>query len=286
MKLIMIFIITVFYIITNLYFFININKNITKYIFIFLIILSTFLFKNYTIESIYTQLLNNLTNINTNIYIIIFYFFKKKINQKHNKKINLPIIIYSILIVNIYCFKTNTLFENLLNININLLNGLFLIHPILIYIFYSNILYKYYLNFNKKIYINFFKNTKIQKIKFFKKICKTNFYVIVSAIFLGSWWAFQELNWGTWWNWDLVELINLYYFLIIIYIYHNNKIWFFKYCKLYISQITFVIIFYIFIVRYNLVQSIHNFISITNLNQYLLYSYIIYIFIMYFKFKN
>jgi hypothetical protein len=36
----------------------------------------------------------------------------------------------------------------------------------------------------------------------------------VFALFLGSWWAFQEGTWGGWWNWDPSEVLGLIVFVI------------------------------------------------------------------------
>jgi len=35
----------------------------------------------------------------------------------------------------------------------------------------------------------------------------------ISALFLGSWWAFQEGTWGGWWNWDPSEVLGLIVFV-------------------------------------------------------------------------
>ncbi len=198
------------------------------------------------------------------------------------KNIKFNIYILNIVLIFILQFKIYDLNISILiyNLNTNLLNGLFLIHPILIYIFYSIF---FYINLKKfNIYINikykwvFF----INSIYIIKKNIKKNLYLIIIAISLGAWWAFQELNWGTWWNWDLVEIINLYYIILILILNHKNFIWFIKKFK---NNLIYVNIFiFILTVRYNLIQSIHNFILINNFNQYLIY---IYIFILFFILK-
>lgn len=73
------------------------------------------------------------------------------------------------------------------SLNINLLNGIFLIHPILIYLFYRNNIFSFILStankfFNKFSLLNYF----LYNIFFFKKICKKNNKIIILAIVLGS----------------------------------------------------------------------------------------------------
>lgn len=37
-------------------------------------------------------------------------------------------------------------------------------------------------------------------------------YILLIALALGSWWAFQEGTWGGWWNWDPSEVFGLLFF--------------------------------------------------------------------------
>lgn len=69
-------------------------------------------------------------------------------------------------------------------------NTLFLIHPVLLY-----------WTFQKSL---FNATTSIQ----------SNFLMI--AMILGGFWSMQELNWGGWWNWDVLESNVLILFLIIV----------------------------------------------------------------------
>jgi len=43
------------------------------------------------------------------------------------------------------------------------------------------------------------------------------------ALFLGSWWAFQEGTWGGWWNWDPSEVLGLLVLLTILLISHKPQ---------------------------------------------------------------
>jgi cytochrome c biogenesis factor len=76
-------------------------------------------------------------------------------------------------------------------VNFNLINGVMLIHPIILYIVYILFLIKIFfiLNFSKKFFL---KNNGAA-------ICWDYTLVyIMSALFLGSYWAEQELFWGGW----------------------------------------------------------------------------------------
>ncbi len=239
---------------------------------------------NNDIDSFYNLLLNLLLNTNTNIifYILFFLIFYSNLNMI------LIIFIFHLLCfsldIDIQYIDINILEKFEFKININLFNGLFLIHPLFIYMFLITFfkICKDYINYIF-IYYTFKLNIKNYTFFFKIKIISTQFLsnLILLAIVLGSWWALQELNWGTWWNWDLVEIINLLYFIALLKIIHNNILIFFKqYFKL--LNLIGVFMLCVLAVRLNLIQSIHNFINANDFNQFLkylmvfLYFYIIY----------
>ena len=156
-------------------------------------------------------------------------------------------------------------------ININLLNGLLLIHPIILYIVYilyiSVVFFKLSFKF-KKIYKNpHLYNTNISLLMFTSNV----------SLVLGCWWAEQELSWGGWWNWDFVELIALNFFLMFLVYFHTpNKTNVFV--KTNILVLYLIILVAIIIVRFNIINSIHNFINVGSQNQYLLL--FIYVFVV------
>lgn len=45
----------------------------------------------------------------------------------------------------------------------------------------------------------------------------------IIALFLGSWWAFQEGTWGGWWNWDASEVLGLLISVFGLYSFHRRK---------------------------------------------------------------
>lgn len=131
-------------------------------------------------------------------------------------------------------------------LNQKLLNGLFNVHPFLIYAALSLLI----------TYFFFFKFKKLE-------IPSLGWTFSLLGIALGAWWAFQEVAWGGWWNWDFVEVVNLYYVLVVFCLLHrwvnfgapfSNINGFFFFCS-------FGFLF--FINRYALLPSIHSFVSST-----------------------
>jgi len=235
---------------------------------------------DYTLDSLYILLMNQLLNLNSNIfiYIIFLYYY---INKKSIKLYFYLLIIY-IIIHNLNDFLIINYInnENYYSINLNLLNGLFIIHPVFIYlclinyiiivIIYNEWLLKYNTNFciNYSIY-----NYVIFSLIQINRYMYNSIYFILVAIILGSWWAMQELNWGGWWEWDLVEIINLFYLLLLLFFMHQNIIFLLKYFNKFINNMIIIITF-ILLVRYNLIHSIHNFINSTEFIQF--YNYFLF----------
>lgn len=234
-----------------------------------------------------TLLLNNF-KYNLIIILIILIFFKKKQNIFYKN------IFFNFLFLILIIFNVNTIIQfskygNQLTFfkkyNTALLNGIINVHTWLTFVCYSFIiifiLISVYLYTFKKMYLNifFFKNFK----KWFY------FYSIFTAIFLGCFWSFQQLNWGGWWNWDLVELLSLIFFFTILYLIHNNfknifNIIFFK-------KIIIIFLSSLIIVRGNFLSSIHSFNESNFLKWFLMKFLIIFIFVQIFltftpKFKK
>lgn len=185
--------------------------------------------------------------------------------------------IYFILIFNYYQPYNYISIDLNYILNTNLINGLFIIHPILVYVYYSFccfiilITLIFYFNLNAK-----FNNVNICKLllKKIHFILKIKLYLIFLAIALGSLWAYQELTWGTWWNWDLIEVVNLIYFLFVLNLNHENKLFLLK-NNLFLFLKNLMVFFILYLsVRYSLIQSIHNFLNIQIQNQFNIYIYI------------
>jgi cytochrome c biogenesis factor len=186
------------------------------------------------------------------IYILNKNFFKKKL--------------FFLLILFIYEYnylEVNKLFfvfylDGYSNINVNLLNGVMLVHPVILYTYYCVYLYIVYALYY--VYIDYAESIK--------HLYKTLTMYILVSIILGCWWAEQELSWGGWWSWDFIELIALNFFILnLVFIHNKNTLLVFW--KIIIKILIFVCS--VLFVRFNLINSIHNFISAESQNQFLYY---------------
>lgn len=166
-------------------------------------------------------------------------------------------------------FNTCILINFYFFINYNLLNGLNNIHPFYFILFYFFIcMPERRLFYDKKINLYIFSN-------FFFYI----FFFLIGFIllFLGIYWASQELLWGLWWSWDPIEVYLLALVVFAIFFFHNPHI-FFSYTYL---QVYFFYFFYFFFIsnKINLYISVHNFANYSYLDV------IIYFFLFFFLFK-
>lgn len=280
------------FILIILFLYLNVYKSLNR---TFLSVLLLFVYailnifgSNYYLDSIYIYILNLLINLNFNIILIfiITYYLLGNTSKPINAYILPLVYFYALEHSNLLSFVNTNLLDNLnYSLNLNLINGLFIIHPILIYIYYSInllvitlVIYYYGISTNYSINRFNYAQLRIALISLVKNYLAVSLKIIIIAIILGSWWAFQELSWGAWWNWDLVEVINLYYLVFSINLIHGsflkNLYSFISYYKTYV----FNIIILMLVVRYNLVQSIHSFISV---NSYRQYTYIVFIYILY-----
>jgi cytochrome c biogenesis factor len=219
--------------------------------------------------------LNYLIDLKYNLIILIFIFFLLTI------VLNIYLLksyIWVIIYVYIEYFNIKDGFGcNIYDLNTNLINGFFLIHPLLIYIFYVLLLLLFLLTLLNMLDLNYRNNiiyAKLLYVCIYTKNIATVLYLIILVIFLGSWWAYQELSWGTWWNWDPIEIINLLYLLSMLTIQHKSLSYFIKSFYKIFYKIFFLTLLLFIVVRYSLVQSIHNFLNVTTQNQYNIYIYI------------
>ena len=115
---------------------------------------------------VYTLLLKNTFKSNIGVVACLFaffIFFYLNISLEKNKLL--------------FCFL-----QNGSSINTNLLNGIMLIHPIILYLFYNIYLLEYKVIFKKIFFLKgkyvYFKNKK----NYFKGV-----FLILTAILLGGW---------------------------------------------------------------------------------------------------
>jgi hypothetical protein len=159
-----------------------------------------------------------------------------------------------------------------------LTNGLLIIHPLMLYTFYGLLFFHFICTpFIKKIVALGINNNY----PYFIKKNKSHLFGLV-ALFLGSWWSHQELNWGGFWSWDLVEIFLLVTVIYVVQQQHLVSITTLSHLKSTFFFINFIL--YVFSVRYNLINSIHNFISQSNFLYkvtYIIFFYIILLFILF-----
>ena len=230
----------------------------------------------YYINNIFWKLIFYLNNSQLNILLIAFITLFNL--NKVNKNNFVYFLIVFCLFINNLNIITSVNFNKNLFLNKELYNGLLIIHPIMTYITIV-----IYINLSK-IKKNFLKNLNKIKIKHIKiNLIK---FILVSfvAMILGSFWAQQELNWGGWWNWDSVEIILLFFNVFILFFIHL----FFKkkfniFFKIFfLEKYIYIFIFY-FIVRSNIINSIHAFsISIQTQKYFYLILTIIFLIIIFY----
>nr|YP_004841729.1 heme maturase [Ichthyophthirius multifiliis]AEL89271.1 heme maturase [Ichthyophthirius multifiliis] len=273
-----------------LLFFLKKNKNYF-YLYIileFFILLMGFNNLDFRQYSYYHIIVNYLINFNYNLIIILFFICYYLIIFKQNNKIIKSIVLYFIFFIyNDYIINHNNLIIlNHSNLNINLTNGLFYIHPLIIYLLYSYIIILFIFNLN--LINNQFNKINICKYNIISSIINYNLIIIFIflsylVLVLGSIWALQELVWSNWWSWDPIEIINLIIYIYLLKISHKNFLLY--YIQSYILNIFILTTIILFIsTRYSIFNSIHNFLNIESNYQYFIFIFIIYILLYMFKF--
>ena len=149
-----------------------------------------------------------------------------------------------------------------LGLNPILQNILFVIHPPTLFIGYIGLLIPFVLSSHMLITKNFSEELFTEML-FWSKI---SWFFLTFGIVLGSYWAYSELGWGGWWFWDPVENISLIPWLLNTALIHslqvsikNNQL---KLWSLNIALYAFIAaVFGTFLVRSNLIISVHSFAS-------------------------
>lgn len=202
----------------------------------------------------------NQSSLNIIIIIMLVLFFCKTIRldwyQTTTKSILFYLFILALYNPPFYVDTSVSSFFFFKKINAALLNGVLNVHPWLIFTLHACMITLVYFIFFKK---NKYARYNLIFLKSFTKQWVTALPAV--AILLGAYWAFQELNWGGWWNWDIVELVSLNFFFIVLLLNHriydpNNSIDFKIFFKIIISFLITIVI-----IRFNLISSIHAFVS-------------------------
>jgi len=215
------------------------------------------------------KIINIISDIDFNL-IIILSLLQLVTWLLNNQRFNYWL--YLILLLEVFFYK-NVTFDLIpfKQINVNLLSGLFLIHPLILITLILTILY-----ITIK-YIGLYKYIQSIGLKLHVKLNFPNFALnlltILSLLLLltGGWWAQQELNWGGWWAWDFVELANLNIFIFALSYKHLPKVRLYKthFLSLWGLGGGMYSIFFVYIyTRYNLIPSIHSFLTDLSFLQY------------------
>ena len=206
-----------------------------------------------------TSILNNL-KLNLLILVVIVIIIRQ-LNTETSKTQWLLLVTF----LTFYLFEAGLVrfttrrvssLEYYRQLNTSLLNGVLNIHPWITFFCYGFLIWYLLMTINlktqKKEILNFFfKKTKNKK---------TLLILISTSILLGGFWSFQELTWGGWWNWDVVELISLNFFFSVCLLTHQNLNQIFK-KNLMVRRILVVLVVSIVVVRFNFLTSIHSFIG-------------------------
>lgn len=256
---------------------------------LYTVILNTFymfFIKSNNFENNFWFLVEILNNNNKSLFLffILFLFFFN-LYLYNNQHLHLFFILINMfLFLSVLMYLSNFFFNICVvvrnyNLNTTLINGVVLIHPILVYITYILLIILTNIVYNNTKYMNYF-------FYLLKNSLNRLLFCSFIALFLGGWWAQQELNWGGWWNWDFVEIIALIFYILILYLTHT---------RIYVNYNNFnflvkIIFFYLFcfflFVRVDILNSIHSFNSFSvtnNLNNYILFLTVVVIFNIFIK---
>lgn len=236
-------------------------------IFMCVIICNEILYSGCRLFLLYSQYYSFINYLNTNNNIILITIFLYLFIVMFFNRFKVFWIFLLLFILIFYSsYSKFIMFNNViiysLKINSNLLNGIMLIHPPILYTTYFLILCHFY-NFNDN------NTTKLMQYKQYtvntQETVLLQSLMLLFSVLLGCWWAEQELYWGGWWSWDFVEILALsIYTYSLFYIHYTNT------NRLQVFFVLLLLISFI-CVRYNIINSIHNFSLANIINQYLCY---------------
>lgn len=264
-----------------------------KELFIFLIVICylnfcylNYYYIGYNFESLFVYIFQILYTINYNLLLLLLILMYISLNKNQFFEnvwvFGFWYIIYHYINNMDYSILTylSIPFNNLFKINERLINGLFIIHPILMYIFYVIFIY-FIFYYNYIIVFNF--------VNIYKKLIKmqeiyTYIYILYIfsglALIYGAWWAQQEINWNGWWGWDFVEIVNLLFVLICLFWLHKKKNQTSLYKHTHYALYFLILgVFCFSSIRFGLFNSIHSFLNVNMMQQYF---YIINFFLFFF----
>jgi cytochrome c biogenesis factor len=158
------------------------------------------------------------------LYFIVLILFALLLNFKLNCLKNYTVIMTLMLVpmiwITLFVGSCSTYSQSIgctNNVNLLLFNSINKYHPLLLYtsvliLMLLTINYSYANGVYKaRIYLN---NVS----RFWVKALVT----IVTTMYAGSWWAYQEGSWGGWWAWDSSETFGLVIVFVLIALVHLN----------------------------------------------------------------
>ena len=208
-----------------------------------------------------------------NLYLLIYLFNNKDYKNiiRNILLIEIGFIFYVIVSSNPFIYLESFSDSRGLGLNPVLQHFLFVIHPPVLFLGYIGLIIPFAAavhilsaqKFDQKYFITILKWSKI------------SWFFLTSGIVLGSYWAYSELGWGGWWFWDPVENVSLIPWLLTTALIHSTavsikknelKIWSLNLCL----YAFIAAIFGTFLVRSNLIISVHSFASDPLRGMYLL----------------
>lgn len=194
-------------------------------------------------------------------FLIQTYSTTTALFPRHRLIILTPLLVYLVevqdyLFVNLYYGEIS---NNYWSFNLLLTNNLNKYHPHLFYAStWSLLLLLIYQRYNAYLQTPTFILTesikKVRELTYFTGLLNS------FALFLGSWWAFQEGTWGGWWNWDPSEVLGLLVLLITLLISHKVQNYLSTWSllqKTFVGVILFLWVYFFTQLNFDLVS--HNF---------------------------
>lgn len=163
-------------------------------------------------------------------FLLIFLYLNISFFKIAKNYLILVSLILTVMSIRVFDYWNTNMHFNYIILNGELLNILLFnsvnkYHPVMLYLSIS-ILVVTVITCNSTFNLKLLWLTNYNKSQII--ISKlTNLLLIITTLFLGSWWALQEGSWGGWWNWDPSELVGLFIMLNIIFLIHlklNNHV--------------------------------------------------------------
>ena len=199
-----------------------------------------------------------------NIYLFFFIIFNNDLKKSLSiiLVIEFSFILYVLISSDPFAYIDPLKIDKGLGLNPVLQHLLFLIHPPILFIGYIGLI----IPFSISAYILISKDFSRKNFKYILIWTKISWLFLTLGISLGSYWAYSELGWGGWWFWDPVENVSLIPWLLTTALIHSCNVsikkkelmvWTLNLCLYgFIASV-----FGTFLVRSNLIISVHSFAS-------------------------